>query len=68
MPVAGAMTVAQAIDVMNKHRASVGGGRAKRVRLNARNRPTAEETDAEILRRIAVIERQRAGRTAKGER
>ena len=68
VPVAGAMTVAQAIDVMNKHRASVGGGRAKRVRLNARNRPTAEETDAEILRRIAVIERQRAGRTAKGER
>jgi len=60
-PAVGAMTVAQAIDLMNKHRASVGGGRAKRVRLNARNRPTAEETNAEILRRIAVIERQRAG-------
>ncbi|MGL3823363.1 hypothetical protein [Sphingopyxis sp. R3-92] len=58
-PVVGAMTVAQAIDLMNKHRASIEGGRAKRVRLNARQRPTAEETDAEILRRIAVIERQR---------
>lgn len=61
----GAMTVAQAIDLMNKHRASVDGGRAKSVRLNPRSRPSAEETDAEILRRIAVIERQRARKTAK---
>jgi hypothetical protein len=59
IPVVGTMTVAQAIDLMNKHRASIEGGRAKRVRLNARNRPTAEETDAEILRRIAILEQQR---------
>jgi len=65
-PAVGAMTVAQAIDLMNKHRASVEGGRAKRVRLNARQRPTAEETDAEILRRIAVIERQRARPDERG--
>ncbi len=57
--VVGAMTVAQAVELMSKHRASIEGGRAKRVRLNARNRPTAEETDAVILRRIAIIEQQR---------
>lgn len=61
VPVVGAMTVAQAIDLMGKHRASIEGGRAKRVRPNSRKRPTADETDAEILRRIDIIERQRAG-------
>jgi len=65
--VVGAMTVAQAIDLMNKHRASIEGGRAKRVRLNARNRPTAEETDTEILRRIAIIEQQRERKAKTGE-
>jgi hypothetical protein len=65
IPPVGAMTVAQAMDLMSKHRASIVGGRAKRVGLNARNRPTADETDAEILRRIAVIERQR-GRASAG--
>ncbi|WP_447760220.1 hypothetical protein [Sphingopyxis panaciterrae] len=66
VPVIGAMTVDQAIELMNKHRASVEGGQAKRIRLNRNTRPTAEETDAEILRRIAIIERQRGG-AAKGE-
>ncbi|MDR6834271.1 MULTISPECIES: hypothetical protein [unclassified Sphingopyxis] len=61
VPVVGAMTVAQAIDLMGKHRASIEGGRAKRVRPNSRKRPTADETDAEILRRIDIIARQRAG-------
>ena len=65
IPVVGAMTVAQAIDLMNKHRASIEGGRAKRVRLNAGNRPTAEETDAEILRRIAIMEQQRERKAKK---
>lgn len=64
--VVGAMTVAKAIDLMNKHRASIEGGRAKRIRFNARNRPTAEETDAEILRRIAIMERQREREAEKG--
>lgn len=66
LPPVGAMTVAQAMDVMAKHRASVEGGRAKRVRLNSHTRPSAEETDAEILRRIAIIEAQRAA--PKGEK
>jgi hypothetical protein len=66
IPVVGAMTVAQAIDLMNKHRASIEGGRAKRIRLNARNRPTAEETDTEILRRIAIMEQQREREAEKG--
>lgn len=65
LPPVGAMTVAQAMDVMAKHRASVESGRAKRVRLNSHTRPSAEETDAEILRRIAIIEAQRAA--PKGE-
>jgi hypothetical protein len=59
IPVVGAMTVAQAIELMSKHRASIAGGRAKRVRLNRHTRPSAAETDAEILRRIAIIEKQR---------
>lgn len=67
LPAVGAMTVAQAIDLMAKHRASVAGGRAKGQRPSHRDRPTAEETDAEILRRIAVIERQRAGKTSKAD-
>ncbi len=62
LPAVGAMTAAQAIDLMNKHRASVEGGRAKRIRGTERNRPTAEETDAEILSRIAAIERRRVHR------
>ena len=67
MPVVGAMTVAQAIDLMNKHRASIEGGRAKRVRLNRHTRPSAEETDAEILRRIAIIEQQREHEAGKDD-
>jgi hypothetical protein len=65
LPPVGAMTVAQAMDVMAKHRASVEGGRAKRVRLNIHARPSAEDTDAEILRRIAIIEAQRAAPKGK---
>ncbi|MCA0209550.1 MAG: hypothetical protein LCH74_10855 [Proteobacteria bacterium] len=66
IPAVGAMTVAQAIDLMNKHRASIEGGRAKRIRPNAHNRPTAEETDAEILRRIAIMEQHREREAEKG--
>lgn len=66
IPVVGAMTVAQAMDLMNKHRASIAGGRAKRIRLDAGKRPTADETNAEILRRIAIIERQREQGAQKG--
>ena len=67
LPAVGAMTVAQAIDLLAKHRASVASGHAKGMRPSRRNRPTAEETDAEILRRIAIIERQRAGKASKSD-
>ncbi len=55
------MTVAQAIDVMDKHRRSVASGAAKTVRPQARQVATAEETDRAILKRIAVLKRQREG-------
>lgn len=56
------MTVAQAIDVMNKHRQSVQQGRAHARRL--RHVATQEETDAVLLKRIAMVKRQRARRAA----
>lgn len=65
-PPVGAMTVAQAMDLMNKHRASVVGGRAKAGRGARRRRPTPDETDAELLRRIDAIERARGAESAGG--
>ncbi len=56
------MTVAQAIEVMNMHRRSVQQGRGHQRRL--RHVATQEETDAVLLRRIAMVERQRARREA----
>lgn len=56
------MTVAQAIDVMNLHRRSVQQGRAHQRRLC--HVATQEETDAVLLKRIAMVERQRARRNA----
>jgi hypothetical protein len=65
-PPVGAMTVAQAMDLMNKHRASVSGGRAKAGRGARRRRPTPDETDAELLRRIDAIERARGAEPGGG--
>lgn len=56
------MTVAQAIDVMNLHRRSVQQGRAHQRQLC--HVATQEETDAVLLKRIAMVERQRARRAA----
>ncbi|WP_432768338.1 MAG: hypothetical protein HEQ22_13055 [Sphingopyxis sp.] len=58
-PVVGTMTVAQAMDVLNRHRATVERGRARQVRPRKGERPTAEETNAVFLARIAIMERQR---------
>lgn len=54
------MTVAQAIEVMNMHRRSVQQGRGHQRRLC--RVATQEETDAVLLKRIAMVERQRARR------
>ncbi len=60
------MTVAQAIDVMDKHRRSVASGSAKSVRPQARQVATAEETDRAILKRIAILKRQREATSGSG--
>jgi len=54
------MTVAQAIEVMNLHRRSVQQGRGHQRRLC--RVATQAETDAVLLKRIAMVERQRARR------
>jgi hypothetical protein len=54
------MTVAQAIEVMNLHRRSVQQGRGHQRRLC--RVATQEETDAVLLKRIAMVERQRERR------
>jgi hypothetical protein len=57
------MTVAQAIDILKHKRAHLAGlarvGRERRGNV-ARQRPTPEQTNAEIMRRIAIVRRQRA--------
>jgi hypothetical protein len=52
------MTVEQAIAVLNLHRRSVQQGAAHQRRLH--HVATQEETDAVLLRKIAMIKRQRA--------
>lgn len=55
------MTVAQAIDILkHKHAQLAGAKRAGERNFGARIRPTPEQTNAEIMRRIAIVRRQRA--------
>lgn len=55
------MTVAQAIDIMKHKQAQLAGAkRAGERSFGARIRPTPEQTNAEIMRRIAIVRRQRA--------
>ena len=56
------MTVEQAIGLLNMHRRSVREGQAQRRRLAARHIATQEETDAVLLKRIAMVKRQRERR------
>lgn len=59
------MTVAQAIEVLNLHRRSVQQGRGHQRRLC--HVATQEETDAVLLKRIAMVERQRTRRAGPAE-
>lgn len=55
------MTVAQAIDIMKHKQAQLAGAKKAGERnFGARIRPTPEQTNAEIMRRIAIVRRQRA--------
>ena len=58
------MSVEQAIKLLEQHRRSVEQGRARRYRSQARHVATQEETDAVLLKRIAMVKRQRARRGA----
>src|SRR3546814_12793239 len=58
------MTVEQAIGLLNMHRRSVREGQAARRTPAARHIATQEETDAVLLKRIAMVKRQRARRAA----
>jgi hypothetical protein len=58
-PVA-AMNVDQAIKLLEQHRRSVEQGRARQYQSQARHVATQEETDAVLLKRIAMVKRQRA--------
>lgn len=51
------MTVAQAMDLLAKHKASVAHGHG--TRIDTRRVPTCEQVDELILLRIAVLKRQR---------
>lgn len=56
------MTIEQAIGLLNQHRRSVQQGFAHRRRPQARHIATQEETDAVLLKRIAMVKRQQARR------
>lgn len=53
------MTVDQAIRILGQHRESVRQGRARGRKPQARHIATQEETDAALIKRIGMIERQR---------
>lgn len=58
------MSVEQAIKLLEQHRRSVEQGRARTYRSQARHVATQEETDAVLLKRIAMVKCQRARREA----
>lgn len=59
------MSVAQAIDVMTRLRPQIAASKRADGRHAApRVRPTPEQTNAEIMRRIAIVRRQRASSRA----
>ncbi|WP_144243929.1 hypothetical protein [Sphingopyxis sp. MWB1] len=59
------MSVDQAIDVMNKHRQSVVGGRARG--WTPPRLASQEETDAVLMKRIAMVKRRKARLAAIGD-
>jgi hypothetical protein len=54
------MTVDQAIRILTFHRESIRQGQARTRKAQARHVATQEETDAALIKRIRMIERQRA--------
>lgn len=54
------MTVEQAIRILRQHRESIRQGRPRDRRLSARHVATQEETDAALIKRIRMVERQRS--------
>lgn len=58
------MTVEQAIRILRQHRESIRQGRPRDRRPSARHVATQEETDAALIKRIRMVERQRTGPSA----
>lgn len=55
------MSVAQAIDILKHKQTQLAGAKkAGKRNFGARIRPTPEQTNAEIMRRIAIVRKQRA--------
>lgn len=57
-PIIEPMTMEQAIHLLGRYRATVRTGKAQSKRSGARA-PTSEETDEAILKRLAILRRQR---------
>lgn len=53
------MTMEQAFRVLGRHEGSVRGGKLRSLRVGKGKMPTSEETDAEVLKRLAILRRQR---------
>lgn len=53
------MTMDQALRVLGRHEGSVRGGKLRSLRPGKGKMPTSEETDEAILKRLAVLRRQR---------
>lgn len=53
------MTMDQALRVLGRHEDSVRGGTPRALRMGKGKMPTSEETDAEVLKNLAVLRRQR---------
>jgi len=58
-PVIEPMTMDQALRLLGRHEGSVRSGRFQTNRLGRGKMPTSEETDEAILKRLAVLRRQR---------
>ena len=58
-PVIEPMTMDQAMRVLGRHEGSVRGGKLRSLRPGKGKMPTSEETDAEVLKRLAILRRQR---------
>lgn len=54
-----ALSMDQAIHLLGRYRATVGSGKRQSIKRGARRVPTSEETDEAILKRLAILRRQR---------